>query len=57
MSEQVRRVDNDQERWARIALYSDSTEPKDLSMMIVKNANLAMDLNAKRSTRFHRHEN
>jgi hypothetical protein len=44
MTEQIKQGDNDKERWARVALYSDSEEPEDLDLTVVKNAGLAMKL-------------
>ena len=44
MAEQIKQGDNDKERWARVSLYSDSEEPEDLALTVIKNAGLAMKL-------------
>ncbi|MTW10514.1 hypothetical protein GM658_07840 [Pseudoduganella eburnea] len=44
MTEQIKQGDNDKERWSRVSLYSDSEEPEDLAMTVVKSVGLAMKL-------------
>ncbi|HEY0491474.1 MAG TPA: hypothetical protein VGD30_18335, partial [Telluria sp.] len=44
MTEQIKQGDNDKERWARISLYSDSEEPEDLTLPVVKSTGFALKL-------------
>lgn len=44
----VKHGDNDKERWARISLYSDSTEPEGLQMAVIQKAGFAIRLDPDR---------